>query len=351
MKKILLTAAMMLVGLTMSATKYIGTISVSINDEGGSQEATVGLVEQNGKYTLSIKNFMLGEDTPVGNIIVGNLSATDNTDGSKSISFSDVIEISAGDDPRFTEEEWMGPMLNKLGGVPVDLTAKFTDTELTCHIDINMVSLEQIILVDFESYPTKNYDGTLTVKINEEVVNQTTSVKILNNNGKYTLAIYNFMLGEDTPVGDIVLRDLEATTDASGKKVINFNNTIMIPAGDDPRFAEEEWMGLMLNKLGGVPVTMTATFNDTDLTCHIDIDMSDTLQQIIKVDFTTENGSEVKLGDVNGDGNVDVSDVVALANFAMGLSDDGFVKEAADVNESGSIDVSDVVTLANKVMG
>ena len=105
MKKILLTAAMMLVGLTMSATKYIGTISVSINGEGGSQEATVGLVEQNGKYTLSIKNFMLGEDTPVGNVILTDLTPTDNADGSKSLSYSGVIMIPAGDDPRFAEEE------------------------------------------------------------------------------------------------------------------------------------------------------------------------------------------------------------------------------------------------------
>ena len=216
MKKILLTAAMMLVGLTMSATKYIGTISVSINDEGSSQEATVGLVEQNGKYTLSIKNFMLGEDTPVGNVILTDLTPTDNADGSKSLSYSGVI---------------------------------------------------------------------------------------------------------------------------------------MIPAGDDPRFAEDEWLGLMLNELGGVPVTMTATFNDTDLTCHIDIDMRNTLKQMIEVDFTTESGSEVKPGDVNGDGEVNVSDVVALANFAMGETPEGFVKEAGDLNNDGEMNVSDVVILANKVMG
>ncbi len=352
MKKILLTAAMMLVGLTMSATKYIGTISVSINGEGGSQEATVGLVEQNGKYTLSIKNFMLGEDTPVGNVILTDLTPTDNADGSKSLSYSGVIMIPAGDDPRFAEEEWLGPMLNDLGGVPVVLTATFTDSELTCHIDIDMSNtLEQKIKVDFSSYPTNVYNGKLTVKINEEVSTQEASVKILNNNGKYTLAIFNFMLGEDTPVGDITLRNLEATTDASGKKVITFSGTVMIPAGDDPRFAEDEWIGLMLNELGGVPVTMTATFNDTDLTCHIDIDMRNTLQQMIEVDFTTENGSEVKPGDVNGDGEVNVSDVVALANFAMGETPEGFVKEAGDLNNDGEMNVSDVVILANKVMG
>ncbi len=352
MKKILLIAAMMLVGLTMSATKYIGALDVTINGEPNSVEATIGIVEQNGKYTLSIKNFMLNENTPVGNIILSDLVATDNGDGKKKLTYNGIIMIEAGDDPNFAEDDWLGLMLNELGGVPVMMTATFNDTELTCHIDIDMSdTLEQIIKVDFSNYPTTQYSGALTVTINGEGTTLDAKVNIINNNGKYTLAIFNFMLGEDTPVGDITLRNLEATTDASGNKVITFSGTVMIPAGDDPRFAEDEWLGLMLNELGGVPVTMTATFNDTDLTCHIDIDMRNTLKQMIEVDFTTESGSDVKPGDVNGDGEVNVGDVVALANFAMGETPEGFVKEAGDLNNDGEMNVSDVVILANKVMG
>ena len=61
--------------------------------------------------------------------------------------------------------------------------------------------------------------------------------------------------------------------------------------------------------------------------------------------------STVMIGDVNGDGEVNVSDVVALANFAMGETTEGFNKEAADLNNDGEVNVSDVVALANQVMG
>ena len=59
----------------------------------------------------------------------------------------------------------------------------------------------------------------------------------------------------------------------------------------------------------------------------------------------------VILGDVNGDGNVDITDVVAIANFVMGSESDNFVEANADMNGDNSIDVTDVVSLANQVMG
>ncbi len=57
-------------------------------------------------------------------------------------------------------------------------------------------------------------------------------------------------------------------------------------------------------------------------------------------------------GDVNGDDNVDVADVVALASYTMGDVPEGtFVVEAANINGDDEINVSDVVALANQVMG
>ena len=65
----------------------------------------------------------------------------------------------------------------------------------------------------------------------------------------------------------------------------------------------------------------------------------------------TGEWDDVMLGDVNGDGEVNVSDVVALANFAMGEIPEGFIKEAADLNNDGEVNIGDVVQLANNVMG
>ena len=52
---------------------------------------------------------------------------------------------------------------------------------------------------------------------------------------------------------------------------------------------------------------------------------------------------------MNGDNNVDISDVVALVNII--LNDNSNFQAAADVNNDGGIDISDVVALVNIILG
>ena len=47
------------------------------------------------------------------------------------------------------------------------------------------------------------------------------------------------------------------------------------------------------------------------------------------------------LGDINGDGAVDVSDYIGIANYILGQTQEGFNEKAADVNGDGKVDVSD----------
>jgi hypothetical protein len=56
------------------------------------------------------------------------------------------------------------------------------------------------------------------------------------------------------------------------------------------------------------------------------------------------------LGDANGDGVVDVADVVAIVNCILGEQGDNFVEAAADVNGDGIIDVADVVSVVNIIL-
>ena len=53
------------------------------------------------------------------------------------------------------------------------------------------------------------------------------------------------------------------------------------------------------------------------------------------------------LGDINGDGVVDVSDYTGVANHIHDNTPDGFNAKAADVDENGAIDVSDYTGIAN----
>lgn len=56
-------------------------------------------------------------------------------------------------------------------------------------------------------------------------------------------------------------------------------------------------------------------------------------------------------GDANGDGSVDVSDVVSIVNYILGKATDSFDKIAANVNGDESIDVADVVGVVNIILG
>jgi hypothetical protein len=61
--------------------------------------------------------------------------------------------------------------------------------------------------------------------------------------------------------------------------------------------------------------------------------------------FTT-----VKPGDANGDGVVDVADVVAIVNYILEKPSDNFDFKAADVNGDGNVDVGDVVAVVNIIL-
>ncbi|MDO4512346.1 MAG: leucine-rich repeat protein [Bacteroidales bacterium] len=58
---------------------------------------------------------------------------------------------------------------------------------------------------------------------------------------------------------------------------------------------------------------------------------------------------KTKVGDVNGDGEVNVSDVTALINKILGSAD--YADEVCDINADGVVNVSDVTALINKILG
>jgi hypothetical protein len=81
--------------------------------------------------------------------------------------------------------------------------------------------------------------------------------------------------------------------------------------------------------------------------------------------FTKINGTQIKLnsakfnievhkamlGDANGDGDVNVGDIVEIVKDILHKTTSRFVREAADVNEDGDVNVTDIVLVANIIMG
>lgn len=83
---------------------------------------------------------------------------------------------------------------------------------------------------------------------------------------------------------------------------------------------------------------------------------------ITNIVLTKKDGKEVKLsdikfivystlkGDANGDGLVNVSDIVEIVNYIMGKSSRRFSTEAADMNEDNIINVTDIVQVVSLIM-
>lgn len=56
------------------------------------------------------------------------------------------------------------------------------------------------------------------------------------------------------------------------------------------------------------------------------------------------------LGDANGDGLLNVTDIVATVNYIMEKPSDDFNKKAADLNGDGDINVTDIVKMVSIIM-
>lgn len=310
MKKILLSVvfcALSVLGFAENKT-YTDDLVVTINEESTPAQKADIQVEflKNNKCNLSLKNFCLelgGEVAPVGNIELNDIDLVDN-DGYQTFEVNRTITITPGDLPG--ADMWLGTML---GEVPIVMTGKINDDKLYCLIDIDMTAtLKQIIKVTFgsdfnNSSNIKTYTDDLIVTINDQSTpaqKADIQVEFLENN-KCNLSLKNFCLevdGEVAPVGNIELNDIDLV-DNNGYQSFNVNQTITITPGDLP--GVDMWLGSIL---GEVPIVMTGKINDDKLYCLIDIDMTATLKQIIKVTFgsditTSINHISAKNGKVN----------------------------------------------------
>ena len=115
-------------------------------------------------------------------------------------------------------------------------------------------------------------------------------------------------------------------------------------------------MGTLVNGLRTIPAGSTGVFNvriATDEGNEITAEQVRIARNKRWIPWEYTNGSWVEIpgglvGDVNGDGKVNVSDVSALINMIMGLT--AMDQSAADVNGDGKVNVSDVSALINIIL-
>ena len=67
--------------------------------------------------------------------------------------------------------------------------------------------------------------------------------------------------------------------------------------------------------------------------------------------LATLSVSNVRLGDVNGDGSINITDAVGIVNYILGRPGTDFKPLAADVNKDGNINITDAVGIVNHILG
>lgn len=130
-----------------------------------------------------------------------------------------------------------------------------------------------------------DYTDTLVVTVNGLSSGQKATISATKKeNGNYALSLKNFILksGNDLmPVGNIEMSDVAAVDFGKGFTFLNCESVVPITAGDDPNVTT--WYGPSLIK--EVPVVMSGKLYGDKLYAVIDIDLSNSLHQVIKVVF------------------------------------------------------------------
>lgn len=130
--------------VAVHATDYNVPITVIVNGVTSEQTGVITIVENDGMYDLTMKNFVLqSEDGPmgVGNVELKNIKPYQDGDATLLLA-NETVTITPGDDPNVSF--WMASYLPP---VPVELRGKIEGDHLRCFIDINLEALQQVIQV------------------------------------------------------------------------------------------------------------------------------------------------------------------------------------------------------------
>lgn len=175
MRKLFTLITLFAGAVAATATDYTDELEVIIDGMSTKQPAVISVDEQgDGKYTLSLNNFVLMGQMPVGNIVLKDVEGTVAPEVT-TIQTKQSISIEPGNMEGILEQEWMGP---NLGLVPVDMTAEIRDNKLYTVINIAMAGMKIGVVFGNGGYQIGNSDFELfhTAKIADgEGKNEVTS--------------------------------------------------------------------------------------------------------------------------------------------------------------------------------
>jgi hypothetical protein len=199
-----------------------------------------------------------------------------------------------------------------------------------------------------------DYTDSLVVKVNGVATEQSATVSVIKQDGKYEFILKNFELamgGQSMGIGTIDIKDISAT-EIDGRTLLQTSGKIQISngEGDSP---SGMWMG---PALGDVPIDFTATINGDKVYASIAITMAE-LKQTIDVTFGSgyqlpNSGFEL----FHKEGKIDepnswhsfASSTGTLSSIVKGMAPHTFV---ANVTRPGSAGSHSVLVTSSSVVG
>ena len=119
----------------------------------------------------------------------------------------------------------------------------------------------------------------------------------------------------------------------------------------------ETYSYLKFTKTNGSTVTYSVeglklTYDNTNVTItNAEGTATIALAEVQDMYFSNEaGGSDFIRGDVNGDSNVNITDVTSLINYLLSQDATGINLDAANCNQDDGISISDVTTLVNYLL-
>lgn len=158
-------------------------------------------------------------------------------------------------------------------------------------------------------------------------------------------------------INTIVYNDLKAKLDSVTTMLndtLEFIRNYTTDAGK--AWAESEEADALVNELTEEGLYLEAAYQAGTLTEEYELaakidEYGARIGELAQKAADAEAKALIKIGDVNGDGEVTIADANMIVNYYLGNNPEGFVIEAADVNEDGEVTIADANAIANIYLG
>ena len=291
-----------LFGMAQSVTyneQYVVTTNGKAADPKAGEQVVTNIDDFTISFTLKeLSISAMGSTIEVGPVTISNIPVQRGSDGLLYFAKEGTYTVPA---------EKLGSYATlsaQFTDMPVTLTGKLNEDKLYAVLTLksngklmgmmDLIVITEIGTDDFTPAPVegKVYTEQLLVTINGETPEpQTADVVVVDNgNGTINFVLKNFILvsGESTiPVGNIVVENIPVVKGSDGLDYISYDDGIIIQPGDLE--GVEMWYGPMIcEQAGAIPLKLQGMMNNKKLYVTIDIDMKDTLGQVVFVQLGTE---------------------------------------------------------------